>query len=257
MRRRGFTLIELLVVISIIAVLLGLLLPALGSARLAGRAVQCLSNIRQLQIASMNYSINNKGKLIEPGMDEGGAPEEEVAWINTLAPYYGGDDIIVRSPGDRSPHWPEADGGRGVPIDGTTDRFRRTSYGLNGMVTRLLQVEVSFDDNQNQVQSEFYNHLTKIDRPSETIQFLLMAETGDFAGADHVHPDQWGRFQRFAPESTPVEAALQASIGAYGGGPDKWHSVSNYGFFDGHAETRRFSEVYQNPESNKFDPRLR
>lgn len=251
-------------VISIIAVLLGLLLPALNSARLAARSVRCLSNLRQLQIASLNYSMNNNGNLIEPGMDEGGGVEEEVAWINTLAPYYGGDEVIVRSPGDQSPHWPLEDGGQGVPVPGTEDRFRRTSYGLNGLVTRLIPVEAGFDSDANEIQSQYFNDLDKIDRPSETIQFLLMAETCQpdpitacFVGADHVHPDQWSQFLSFAPQSPPRIAAEQANIGAYGGGEATWRSKSNYGYLDGHAESRAFGDVYENPSSNQFDPRLR
>jgi prepilin-type N-terminal cleavage/methylation domain-containing protein/prepilin-type processing-associated H-X9-DG protein len=58
--RQGFTLIELLVVISIIGILVGLLLPAIQSAREAGRRVKCQSNMRNIVLGILNYvSTNN------------------------------------------------------------------------------------------------------------------------------------------------------------------------------------------------------
>ncbi len=69
--RAGFTLIELLVVISIIALLVGILLPALGAARKTAQNSQCLSNIRQMDTAAMAFAADHRFHIQISSSDSG------------------------------------------------------------------------------------------------------------------------------------------------------------------------------------------
>jgi prepilin-type N-terminal cleavage/methylation domain-containing protein/prepilin-type processing-associated H-X9-DG protein len=68
----GFTLVELLVVIAIIALLMAVLLPALNRAREQGKRIVCMSNLKQLTLAWMNYAESNNDKIVN------GAPQNAV-----------------------------------------------------------------------------------------------------------------------------------------------------------------------------------
>ena len=83
-RRRSdaFTLIELLVVIAIIALLIGILLPALGRARAVGRQAVCMSNQRQLGQALVMYADSFDGIIPR----EASYRDTEMSWPRALRP---------------------------------------------------------------------------------------------------------------------------------------------------------------------------
>ena len=278
--RRAFTLIELLVVVSIIGLLIGILVPTLSAARSSAQATACLSDVRAMALASLQYSLEHDDRMVDVGLEHGQGTVgqgEPGSFITTLSSYTQ-TPLLRRCPSDTSDHWSDEDGGAGIPVpQSSPPAFRKTSYGISNMLTIAEAYNQGGDYGywrdifglQGAPTQDAYPRLSRVKRPASVIQFVEMTRVGEFAGSDHIHVEDIGvPGGTAAPAQFAANAFAMIEINQHGGkvtrpdgNPNTPPDVrgplgkANYTFLDGSAKTLTFGEVFSNPTTNFFDAR--
>lgn len=243
----AFTLIELLVVISIIALLVGILLPALGAARRSAQDLKCSSNIRQLDIGLATYATDNGG-LFPPNWNR--IPSEARFW-------YDDERIGQYLPDSNSGTDPTVGGGGFVcPRDENAIR----SYAMSFWASSEL--------NTAQFVQDGYTYKADVRNAS---QVLLLADTfsgwgndndGWFTGATVGEPDNFASPSAGAmfggdpsrvvpgysvpqPRFGPVNTELSYyRHGANGGDEAKPQGAVYIAYADGHVSKKTNSDLF-------------
>jgi len=228
--RRGFTLIELLVVISILSLLASILFPVFARARENARRTSCLSNLKQIGLAFMQYSQD-----YDEAYPLSSFPAGNNSWTAGAQPYLKSTQLF-RCPSDTGARWD-------APAAPPADSYYTTSYIMNAWIAGTNP----------------YAKLPALQRPASVI--ILAEANADVAQRDHFHPFYWTNdpdmaFSAYMHGQTwdgghneTTELALRRHLDTF-----------NAMYGDGHVKATRWSQVWWQDASRgilegSFDPR--